>query len=251
MSYIGTTEIGGMFLGSTEIEKAYLGNTLVYEKAVEVPGSLITDYVQDGLYLHFDGKQKGGVANRWTSVVGSGYFTNYGATFNSDHVYFDGVDDYLRSTSYSSTAFPTRTNGTIEFVIDNENTGATSVVLIGRGNGGRLAAAIQADGGILYASDNTSARSYNYPISTISKGSFSVSSARYYQNGSLMSLSSGKTYLSGVNTSYNYIGGRNSGSYFKGKIYSIRMYTRQLTQAEVMQNLSVDNLRFNLGLTLN
>lgn len=222
----------------------------VNQEAGEIPGGGLSDYVQNGLYMHLDGKEKGGTANVWSNLAGSGSFTNYGAAFNSDHIYFDGVDDYLRSTNYGSTAFPLRTAGTIEFVIDNENSGTLCVILIGRGNGGRLAAAIQSDGGILYATDNTTARAYYYPISTISKGSFSVSSARYYQNGSLMSLSSSKTYLSGVNGSYCYIGRRNSGLYFKGKIYSIRMYTRQLTQAEVLQNLSVDNLRFNLGLTL-
>ena len=31
MSYIGTTEIGKIFLGTTEIEKAYLGDTLVFQ----------------------------------------------------------------------------------------------------------------------------------------------------------------------------------------------------------------------------
>ena len=37
MSYISTTELGGMFLGSTEIQKAYLGTDLVYQKSVDAP----------------------------------------------------------------------------------------------------------------------------------------------------------------------------------------------------------------------
>lgn len=37
MSYIGTTEIGKMFLGSVEIDKAYLGNDLVFSGTPAVP----------------------------------------------------------------------------------------------------------------------------------------------------------------------------------------------------------------------
>lgn len=37
MSYIGTTEIGKMFLGDVEIDKAYLGNDLVFSSAPPAP----------------------------------------------------------------------------------------------------------------------------------------------------------------------------------------------------------------------
>ena len=37
MSYIGTTEIGKMFLGSVEIDKAYLGNDLVFSTEPDGP----------------------------------------------------------------------------------------------------------------------------------------------------------------------------------------------------------------------
>jgi len=37
MSYIGTTELGKIFLGTTEIDKAYLGSTLVFESGSPTP----------------------------------------------------------------------------------------------------------------------------------------------------------------------------------------------------------------------
>lgn len=222
----------------------------VSQEAGEVPGSRISDYVQGGLILLLDGKNKGGTSGVWSNLVGNGSFTRHGATFNSDHVYFDGIDDYLDSTNLSSTFFPSRTAGTIEVVCDNENfEEAMGVIIIGRG-ASRLCAAISKSKGFYYASDNTSSRAYNLPLVTAAKASISISSARQYENGVGLSLSSGKDYLSGFNGTYNYIGRRNSGTYFKGKIYSIRVYSKQLTKAEVLQNLSVDNLRFNLGLTL-
>ena len=208
----------------------------VSQDAGEVPGSLISDYVQDGLKLLLDGKNKGSTSGVWSNLAGSGSFTRHGATFNSDHVYFDGVNDYLDSTNLSSTFFPSRTAGTIEVVCDNENFGeAMGVIIIGR-SVARLCAAISTSKGFYYANDNTSSRAYNLPLVTTAKASFSVSSARQYENGVGLSLSSGKDYLSGTNGTYSYIGRRSSGTYFKGKIYSIRVYSRQLTEAEVLQN---------------
>lgn len=251
MSYIGTTEIGGMFLGSTEIEKAYLGSTLVYEKASEIPGSLLTDYVQNGLILHLDGKKKGG-GSTWDSVVGTAQYTNYNAIFNSDHVYFDGVNSYLRGATPSSNNTPARTAGTIEIVYENENLGTSASHIFVPRAVSKIGANVSAAGNFWYAYDNTSRRSYYGMVSTLAKASISVSSARGYENGIAMDYTSWKDYAIGVNASYNYIGRRQSTTtgMFKGKIYSIRIYNRQLTEAEVLQNLSVDNLRFNLGLTL-
>ena len=254
MSYIGTTEIGGMFLGSTEIEKAYLGSTLVYEKAGEIPGSLITDYVQNGLFLLLDGKNKGGTNGVWKTVAGTwtGYsFTNYGATFNKDHVYFDGVNDYLRCSSMGTVSnLPSRTGGTIEVVYENENLGTAMGVIFIPKTVSKIAAAVDSAKYFLYCADNTSARNYVCPIVSSSKASVSVSSARAYENGTAISRSSDKKYLNGISSNYYYIGRNSNGNYFKGKIYSIRIYNRQLSQSEVLQNLAVDNLRFNLGLTL-
>ena len=45
-------------------------------------------------------------------------------------------------------------------------------------------------------------------------------------------------------------GGGASKHPFNGHIYSIRFYNRKLTQAEQLHNQQVDNLRFNLELTL-
>ncbi len=226
----------------------------VNQEAGEIPGSLISDYVQDGLYFLLDGKNKGNVSGSWTSVAGNTFsFSNVSsnAVFNSDHVYFNGTNAYFRSTSPAANAFPNRTTGTIEVVIENENFGSSlGVIIISRNGANRIAAAITSGKNFRYASDTTNSRSYYCPIVTTSKASISVSSARYYENGNMMTLSSDKSYLSGISSSYNYIGRNNNGYYFKGKIYSIRVYTRQLSQAEILQNLSVDNLRFNLGLTL-
>ena len=81
------------------------------------------------------------------------------------------------------------------------------------------------------------------------KGTAGVNVSRAIANGVGMTAY-GNTYLSGRSGTYSYIGRRSNGNYFYGKIYSIRIYNRTLTEAEILANQNVDNLRFNLGLTL-
>ena len=215
----------------------------VNQDAGETPGGRVSDYVQDGLVLHLDGKQKGNTADAWTSLVGSAVFTNHGATFNADNVEFDGTDDYLNNTTFSS---PLSGAGTIEVVLDDETFGTKlSLVFMSKTKGG-LGFGKNASKHTLWSCGSASRAK---PVATLAKASFSVSNVRKYQNGVSMTTS-GSDYWGNQNTT-NWIGRRNTGNYFKGKIYSIRIYNKQLTEAEVMQNLSVDNLRFNLGLTLN
>lgn len=206
-------------------------------------GGDLSDYVQDGLILHMDGKAGKTGSSSWSSVVGSVSFTNNGATFYDDYIYFDGTDDYLTNTSFSPTASGT---GTIEVVIDNETFGSKlSLVFAGKTNGG-LAFGQNTSKQILW-SIGTSSRAK--PVATLAKASFSICSPRKYQNGVAMTTN-GSDYWGGRSSSTNYIGMRSTGGYFKGKIYSIRIYNRQLSSDEVLKNLAVDNIRFELGLTL-
>lgn len=209
----------------------------------EISGGKLSDYVQNGLVLHMDGKSGKNGNTSWDSVVGNVIFTNYGATFNNDHVYFDGVDDYLSNSSYNA---PTSGNGTIEVVIDNEDFGqVTNLVYMSKTRAG-IGFGITSAKYILYSCGAT-VRTRS--IATLAKASFSISNAGKYQNGQALSTS-GSDYWAGQDQNTNFIGKRKTGGFFKGKIYSIRIYNRQLTQAEVLQNLAVDNIRFNLGLTL-
>lgn len=212
----------------------------------EVPGSRISDYVQSDLMLLMDGKEKGGT-NEWVSHVNGYSYARSGATFYSDHVYFDGVNDYL-SCSTPSSSWPASNAGTIEFVIDYENLGINSGAIFYPRTAAKLCAHVRTDGLFVIAADTTTSRARTTWKCTEQKASFSLTNTNGYQNGEAMDADN--SHILNDLGSVNYIGRSKSGNYFKGKIYSIRIYTRKLTQAEIMQNLSVDNLRFNLGLTL-
>jgi len=202
-------------------------------------GGGLSDYVQDGLVLHMDGKSGKTGSTSWESVVGSVLFTNNGATFNDDHIYFDGTDDYLTNTDFTT---PLNSTGTIEICFEREGTGTRVLYMAKTQN----ALAFGSVGGVLNWSNGTNRTTWD---TLPTKGVASVNNSRAIENGNAMTAH-GNTYMGGRSTTYTYIGRRSSGSYFMGKIYSIRIYNRQLTEAEILKNQAVDNARFNLGLTL-
>lgn len=202
----------------------------------------VKSYVTDGLVLWLDGIDKGPDNTAWVDKVSGYSFANNGATFNNNHVSFDG-NDYLSTTSYSAISSST---GTIEVCFeDGAGSSKTSRILFFPKNEAALAFGIVVSGNtkkIIWSYN--SSRSMYIPVPT--KGTVSVSTARAISNGSTMTAS-GSDYWSGTKGT-TYIGRRPSGNYFTGKIYSIRIYNRKLTESEVLNNYAVDNERFELGL---
>ena len=210
----------------------------------------ITDYVQSGLVLLLDGIEKGNVSGSWVDyIAGHEFVGNGNVQFNSDHIYLEGsTNTYLTNSSlnaYSNLA------ATIEVVIDCENASASTneAVYIGK-KGTQYAIGFSFyRTKIIWAS--YSAYSNPLYVPTSYSGSFSISRANAMQNGVTMQQNGADYWgTASVMDGYNIVGKLASGAPFKGKIHSIRIYDRQLTQAEVLSNLAVDNGRFNLGLNL-
>ena len=121
MSYIGTTEIGKMFLGDVEIDKAYLGNDLVFSSDVAPdPLQFITYIETDGVaYINtgINGNDPKSCeikflpkhASGLQSVLSSGNMTD-GATSTYSLMYISGGDlccfahNYLYTTGSPSIA---------------------------------------------------------------------------------------------------------------------------------------------------
>ncbi len=203
-------------------------------------------YVSSGLVLWLDGIDKGQDSTAWIDKIGGIEFANHGATFNADHVYLNGSSAYLSNSSFP---YKNSSTHTIEVVIDCENATSSNykAVFMPKSATTRSIAFAINNAAIIWNANRTNVTRYT-PNSK--KGSFSICDSRGWQNGSAMSTAS-VTYL-GAGDSTNYIGKRynNANSFFKGKIHSIRIYSRILTTDEVLRNLAVDNERFNLGLTL-
>jgi len=233
--HLGNTEIGQMYLGGTEIAQAYLGSTKVYEAGSPPPPQ--PTYITDGLVLHLDAIDRGTTdTDKWIDLVGNKIFTLYDCTIGTNYVQFNGSSSYgsLSSTWYYSDA-------TIEVVAIAEGTGFAYCE-----RGGGMMARITPSTQFVFRYNTASGR---ITASGVCNSANSI--AAVVDGVDKTSLITGSDY-SGNNQNVVTIGKRqhSTAGFFKGKIYSIREYSRKLTKAEMLQNQKVDNIRFNLGLSL-
>ena len=205
-----------------------------------------TNYVQDGLVLHLDGINKGGTSGRWTSLVGNEYYTltsNSTVESNAIHMNGSGAIESTNTTSIDGTS------GTIEVCAEFISSPSSYYVVM-YGPSGKLAFIVgKPNSDTPGATFFTGTSNNNWSISMGSIYTCSVNSSRCVYNGVSVSTKNSTSWSS--NLSVNKIGGRPpyANAYYANiRIYSIRKYNRLLTEAEMLQNQAVDNIRFNLGL---
>lgn len=196
-------------------------------------------YVTNGLVLCLDGIDKGNSEGNWVDLVNGYVFEGFGVpTFNVDHVYFDGTNDYFKNTVFNYVGY---TSGTIEVVVDNERTGTGSFVFSPKSAG--LMAHLTSNNLRIRAGSSSGKRYDGVPA----KASLSATVDHGYANGVEITTTSTGYYSPSGNASY--VGARYSNGvqgFFNGKIYSIRFYNRKLSYPEVLNNWWVDNQRFNI-----
>lgn len=232
-------------------------------------GSIITS----GLVLALDAADRNsypGSGTTWSDVSGNtktGTLTN-GPTFNSANgggIVVDGVNDYVAVSNMFQTGLGF--TGTIEIVtsstgslVYNERTNSTNV-----GDGyfdvsstGQLSVSANSAAGPPYTYGSTStisgsigrinyyAASYQIPSTT------GTMSGTFFINGNTQSFSNAIT-VSQVNGNYTTIdiGRYRNANFFTsycsaGNIYSVRIYNRQLSNVELLQNYNALKSRFNL-----
>ena len=207
-------------------------------------------YVQDGLVFHLDGINKGSNPTRWESLVGDYYFTfNEHATLESNAVLMDG-------NGYLSGAANGDPNGYLN-VSASDGTIEACVQYLGGSNSGFIFAnkfpqtlwLIVSPGGITYRG-----------VGTGTDGSQNIikfpNLTDLIPNPFTVSLEKGAALLNGLLAIGTASDGWNnqrfsiSNDYYNKsfRLFSLRVYNRQLTYAEMLANQAVDNERFNLGL---
>lgn len=203
-------------------------------------------YVQEGLILHLDGINKGGNAGAWTDLVGGKVFSNSGGIEGANHWQLSN-GAYLYNSDFVTPSYQT---GTIELCLEYDNANALQVVYSTNTSNGIVyfSRKIFAFGGEAgYISDG-SGTSIRIPIAN--KSIVSIVKGRGMYNGQESTATAVQFTLPHSST-YNVIGkSERKGLPFSGKIYAIRLYDRQLTAEEQMQNFDTDNKRFNLGITI-
>ena len=210
-------------------------------------------YITDGLVCHFDGINKGNDSGRWSDLVGNSYFPfSENVTSEPNAVVTDGVKGVDGVNPIQVSAI----DGTIE---------VCAQMLAMLGNNFVFNAAMESSSlnkncplsfivyntGIQFSYRRVLARNiYNFnDQSTIVTQPFSasMSDANGYLNGT--PATGGRQ--EGWNNTGMVLGSKSRTTYpANARIFSIRIYNRQLTYAEMQHNLAIDNARFNLGLTL-
>lgn len=233
----------------------------------EVSKIVSSTYMKEGLVLWLDGienTRKGHNENQltdWQDLSGNDYdFTAVGGTAvipESNCVPFNGDCVYGNTDTDLQELLQGLKERTIEIVcsISDNNTTAKTIFL-----GGNLDSSATGVG--LWYRPNSkglcvyTGSSYAHTISDITNphtytavfNTTSINTTEIYQDNVITSTTSGGDMN---NVTYTTIGGRYYSENFiyyrfYGKIYSIRVYDRQLNQEEIAHNISIDKDRFNI-----
>lgn len=221
-----------------------MGNLLMRRREMvlhDQVSPIVCPYITDGLIFWLDGIERGGIAGQWKDLIGGKIFVLNNVIEGTDCVHFNGV-----KTSYGLCSGPVSADfnsETIECTVSSFPMRAALLYppLINGFVGIGLA---RGTDDYIHGMDGVGSCMWGLgEFKTVSVNSDVAASNKVQRykigSGSLGANTSGNTYL----------GMRSNGARcFSGDIYSLRIYNRKLSLAEMLQNQSVDNERFNLGL---
>ena len=213
-------------------------------------------YIHDGLLVHYDGYNKP-VDNVWNDLSGNG---NNGTLYNfsenawnNNSISFDGTDDYIETMQLSS--FPT---GASQYTMEITFLYSTPKHKNNLLNMGIYDSSGKGNGLCIYSNENIHWFNHWYWDNDLNIA-FPINQSNKYLVTALYNGSQRKLYLFGENISSDnatpdtVIGditiGKETpgqGGFFNGKVYSVRIYNRALTDAEINNNYMVDKYRFDV-----
>lgn len=231
--------IGELYVNSTKIAEAYVGSQLVYEPG----GGLPDGYVQDSLVFWLDGADC--LADTWVDKVSGNTLTRHGASVSIS----DGGVTFTSNAAFCSTdiTLPTYNTSTIELV-----------AILGGGSTQNMLLYSSDTNSICYSYNAGSTKCWIRPAAILGRttitpntiGTQSVSTSFNYINKVLDTVTGtnvqrGAGYCTSVgawvsNSSYSLQRG------FRGTIYQIRIYNRQLSEAEIFHNQDLDISKYNI-----
>ena len=243
-----------VFKGNTEILKIFKGMNLEWEKVIPIPSA--DAYVQKGLVFQLDGIDKGNVEGAWVDRKAGRQFTLNNCIVNSNNIefngrnseaidndhdtfpevpedytievvlYYDGGTILTQDSSSSSTGSPMMVAlwSTIDFLTVGRRVCAVEalpekkyICLQAWVHGSWEDVQVNCNGDVLASRQGTS--------STIGNNEYAY----------------GKASIGCVWTGYDKKAG-----HLLGKVYSIRLYNRLLSQKERYNNMVVDYMRFRI-----
>ena len=242
--------------GNNETIKNYRNNISKYVK--EYDSYKITDYSQDNLELNLDGIEHGLDSTSWKDSSGknNNITINGGATFENNYLTLDGIDDYVELGNYNYQ------NITIETVFEIKGRSETAykdILYSLYGNCGyELSTSSYNVNFGYYLNSSTSLKSLKTSLSNAKDKiyyalTFDGTSIKTYMNGILMKTTAISGDIKYDENSVNNVilgaskNGETLKKQFKGNIYSARIYSRALTEEEIIKNYSIDVVRYDIS----
>ena len=219
-----------------------------------------SNYVQTGLIACWDGIANAEVgahadnAAVWKDIVGGYEFALTNVTVEENGMNFVGDATSYGTLSAAGTAatFDAAKNGTMEVVFVSRNASVPQVLVQTPAGNGMTFGYSSGNAAIVPFSGSVQKPSFPFNIGT-SMHSFSVryssgaSTSPAFADGSSLNTTGGGYWSPGEGDE-TFVGNRASKQAgFPGTIYCIRLYSRQLTAAEIVANHAVDALRFANG----
>jgi hypothetical protein len=216
-----------------------------------------SNYVQTGLIACWDGIANAGAgahadnAAIWKDIVGGYEFALTNVTVVENGISFAGNETSYGTLSAAGTAatFDAAKNGTMEVVFASRNTSVHQVLLQTPASNG-MAFGYNTTGAIVPFTGSVQKPAFPFGRPGTTRHSFSVryssgaSTSPAFVDGSSLNSTGGAGWTPG-DSDETYVGNRASkANGFPGTIYCIRLYSRQLTAAEIVANHAVDALRF-------
>ena len=229
-----------------------LGNVTVYvednsgnyhSEYITLNNNTTMDYINDGMILLLDGMKntrKGHSAstNVWEDLSGNNYdVTMENIQINNNNMYFSGTNSKMYSENNINAV-------SVEMVLKLEETEQIEQYIAYFGSTDK----------ILAWSPNVKGFSLGHQKKRyLVENLYKKNSISVQYNPDVMYLNSKKLELNVENTTWMYeqkypfmISGYSNGWRMKGKIYSIRVYNRALTQEEINHNYMVDKARYGI-----
>jgi hypothetical protein len=216
------------------------------------------------LVLHLDAtntKSYSGSGNTWYDISGYGNngILNNGVLYNSYGGFFelDGSNDYIEIPHSTSLNIGTGTSATIEIVYDVYNYVPNSSLIAKRSadNNSSTDYMIYFNTTLSWLTGNsgtgddlvTSSFQENRNIQTVSTTiNSTTTNKKIYKDGNRV-LSTTYSSKTASNSASVFLGKYfGSGFYFNGRIYSVKIYNRELTDTEIAQNFQANKLKLSI-----
>ena len=254
-----TTEVisvyGFEYKGQTYYRLSDFNNT--YKSVENTIINNQTEYISDGLVLHYDGENNTGYGHNndagvWKDLSGNGNNGTFqNASWTDNGISLSGTN----SRVISSNEIDFESNCTFEIVFNSESTQGFILDCRVSGNGvtnnGYQPAYIVSTNSIQAA---TGTSGPNLSVGKQITGSthsitvvYSTESTNVYVDGQILD-GMPKTTIKGTSySSYLYIGMRHTGTAcIRGTIYSCRYYNKCLTADEIQNNYQIDNQKYGI-----